>query len=145
MRFRIWPCLVQSSHMCSVKTKTFFSAIRGKTCHLKSKWINLLVCILSEPSSQLYSNKTIQIVLNLKPVLVVVCSVNVVFIDRSGNRISVKAKVGDNILFLARKHGIDLEGGSSLIQGCLLLVASFVHLNLLSLFTQVLWSHKPWE
>lgn len=37
-------------------------------------------------------------------------SVNVVYIDRSGQRIPVKAKVGDNVLYLAHKHGIDLEG-----------------------------------
>lgn len=37
--------------------------------------------------------------------------VNVVYIDRSGQRIPVKAKVGDNVLYLAHKHGIDLEGG----------------------------------
>lgn len=36
--------------------------------------------------------------------------VNVVYIDRSGNRIPVKARVGDNALYLAHKHGIDLEG-----------------------------------
>lgn len=38
--------------------------------------------------------------------------VNVVYIDRSGQRIPVKAKVGDNVLYLAHKHGIDLEGDS---------------------------------
>lgn len=37
---------------------------------------------------------------------------NVVYIDRSGNRIPIKAKVGDNVLYLAHKHGIDLEGQS---------------------------------
>lgn len=36
--------------------------------------------------------------------------VNVVYVDRSGQRIPVKAKVGDNVLYLAHKHGIDLEG-----------------------------------
>lgn len=36
--------------------------------------------------------------------------VNVVYIDRSGERIPVKAKVGDNVLYLAHKHGIGLEG-----------------------------------
>lgn len=36
--------------------------------------------------------------------------VNVVYIDRSGQRIPIKAKVGDNVLYLAHKHGIDLEG-----------------------------------
>ena len=34
------------------------------------------------------------------------------YIDRSGQRIPVKAKVGDNVLYLAHKHGIDLEGDS---------------------------------
>lgn len=36
--------------------------------------------------------------------------VNVVYIDRSGQRIPIKAKVGDNVLYLAHKHEIDLEG-----------------------------------
>lgn len=36
--------------------------------------------------------------------------VNVVYIDRSGQRIPIKAKVGDNVLYLAHKHGVDLEG-----------------------------------
>lgn len=36
--------------------------------------------------------------------------VNVVYVNRSGQRIPVKAKVGDNVLYLAHKHGIDLEG-----------------------------------
>lgn len=38
------------------------------------------------------------------------------YIDRSGERIPVKAKVGDNVLYLAHKHGIDLEGEG----GCIL-------------------------
>lgn len=42
--------------------------------------------------------------------LILYSSVNVVYIDRSGKRIPVKAKVGDNVLYLAHKHGIDLEG-----------------------------------
>lgn len=41
---------------------------------------------------------------------VLFCSINVVFIDRSGQRIPVKAKVGDNVLYLAHLHGIELEG-----------------------------------
>lgn len=32
------------------------------------------------------------------------------YIDRSGQRIPIKAKVGDNVLYLAHKHEIDLEG-----------------------------------
>ena len=37
-------------------------------------------------------------------------SVNVVFIDKEGKRHPIRGKVGDNILFLARRHGIGLEG-----------------------------------
>ncbi|KAI3353292.1 hypothetical protein L3Q82_019833 [Scortum barcoo] len=44
--------------------------------------------------------------------------VNVVYIDRSGQRIPVKAKVGDNVLFLAHKHGIDLEGACEASLAC---------------------------
>lgn len=43
-------------------------------------------------------------------VLLMSFSVNVVFVDRSGQKVPVKAKVGDNVLYLAHKHGIDLEG-----------------------------------
>ena len=38
------------------------------------------------------------------------CSVNVTYIDRDGNRIEVKGKVGDNLLYLAHRHGIEMEG-----------------------------------
>lgn len=38
--------------------------------------------------------------------------VNVVFVDRSGQRIPVSGRVGDNVLHLAQRHGIDLEGGN---------------------------------
>ncbi|XP_062853000.1 ferredoxin-2, mitochondrial [Trichomycterus rosablanca] len=44
--------------------------------------------------------------------------VNVVFIDRSGQRIPVKAKVGDNVLYLAHRHGIDLEGACEASLAC---------------------------
>ncbi|XP_070229744.1 ferredoxin-2, mitochondrial isoform X2 [Bos mutus] len=36
--------------------------------------------------------------------------VNVVFVDRSGQRIPVSGRVGDNVLHLAQRHGLDLEG-----------------------------------
>ncbi|XP_035255276.1 ferredoxin-2, mitochondrial-like [Anguilla rostrata] len=45
-------------------------------------------------------------------------TVNVVYIDRSGKRIPVKAKVGDNVLFLARQHGIELEGACEASLAC---------------------------
>ncbi|XP_045445166.1 ferredoxin-2, mitochondrial isoform X2 [Pipistrellus kuhlii] len=35
--------------------------------------------------------------------------VNVVFVDRSGQRIPVRGRVGDNVLHLAQRHGVDLE------------------------------------
>ncbi|XP_077101674.1 ferredoxin-2, mitochondrial isoform X2 [Siphateles boraxobius] len=44
--------------------------------------------------------------------------VNVVYIDRSGQRIPVKAKVGDNVLYLAHKHGVDLEGACEASLAC---------------------------
>ncbi|XP_022622594.1 ferredoxin-2, mitochondrial [Seriola dumerili] len=44
--------------------------------------------------------------------------VNVVYVDRSGQRIPVKAKVGDNAMYLAHKHGIDLEGACEASLAC---------------------------
>ncbi|XP_070782339.1 ferredoxin-2, mitochondrial [Enoplosus armatus] len=44
--------------------------------------------------------------------------VNVVYIDRSGQRIPIKAKVGDNVLYLAHKHGVDLEGACEASLAC---------------------------
>ncbi|KAI7807971.1 ferredoxin-2, mitochondrial [Triplophysa rosa] len=44
--------------------------------------------------------------------------VHVVFVDRSGRRSPVKAKVGDNALYLAHKHGIDLEGACEASLAC---------------------------
>uniref|UniRef100_A0A8C6MP83 Ferredoxin-2, mitochondrial n=1 Tax=Mus spicilegus TaxID=10103 RepID=A0A8C6MP83_MUSSI len=35
--------------------------------------------------------------------------VNVVFMDCSGKRIPEKGRVGDNVLYLAQRHGVDLE------------------------------------
>lgn len=36
--------------------------------------------------------------------------VNIVFIDKHGNRKPVRGKVGDNVLFLAHRYEIELEG-----------------------------------
>ena len=46
--------------------------------------------------------------------LVWLLRVNVVYIDRSGQRIPVRAKVGDNAMYLAHRHGIELEGKGEL-------------------------------
>ncbi|XP_004595554.2 ferredoxin-2, mitochondrial [Ochotona princeps] len=44
--------------------------------------------------------------------------VNVVFIDRSGQRIPVSGQVGDNVLHLAQRHGVDLEGACEASLAC---------------------------
>ncbi|XP_034401257.1 ferredoxin-2, mitochondrial isoform X2 [Cyclopterus lumpus] len=44
--------------------------------------------------------------------------VNVVYVDRSGQRIPVKAKVGDNVMYLAQRHGIELEGSCEASLAC---------------------------
>ncbi|XP_061839801.1 ferredoxin-2, mitochondrial [Nerophis lumbriciformis] len=44
--------------------------------------------------------------------------VNVVYIDRSGQRIPVKAKVGDNVMYLAQKYEIELEGACEASLAC---------------------------
>ncbi|KAJ6654497.1 hypothetical protein lerEdw1_006804 [Lerista edwardsae] len=44
--------------------------------------------------------------------------VNVVFIDRSGEKIPVQGRVGDDVLHLAQRHGIDLEGACEASLAC---------------------------
>ncbi|XP_049732812.1 ferredoxin-2, mitochondrial [Elephas maximus indicus] len=44
--------------------------------------------------------------------------VNVVFVDRSGRRIPVSGRVGDNVLHLAQRHGVDLEGACEASLAC---------------------------
>ncbi|XP_033029573.1 ferredoxin-2, mitochondrial [Lacerta agilis] len=44
--------------------------------------------------------------------------VNVVFIDRSGQRIPVQGRIGDDVLRLAQKHGIELEGACEASLAC---------------------------
>ncbi|CAL8274397.1 unnamed protein product [Gadus morhua 'NCC'] len=38
--------------------------------------------------------------------------------DRSGKRIPVRAKVGDNAMYLAHRHGIELEGACEASLAC---------------------------
>lgn len=45
-------------------------------------------------------------------------TVNVTYIDREDNKIHVKAKVGDNVLYLAHRHDIDLEGACEASLAC---------------------------
>ena len=37
-------------------------------------------------------------------------SVNITFIDKEGVRRPIRGKIGDNVLYLAHRHGIPLEG-----------------------------------
>uniref|UniRef100_H0UV79 Ferredoxin-2, mitochondrial n=1 Tax=Cavia porcellus TaxID=10141 RepID=H0UV79_CAVPO len=61
------------------------------------------------------------------------CPVNVVFIDRSGQRIPVSGRVGDNVLHLAQRHGVDLEGACEASLACSTchVYVSEAHLDLL--------------
>ncbi|XP_026473749.1 adrenodoxin-like protein, mitochondrial isoform X2 [Ctenocephalides felis] len=44
--------------------------------------------------------------------------VNVIFINKDGTRIPIKGKVGDNVLYLAHRHGIDMEGACEASLAC---------------------------
>jgi len=44
--------------------------------------------------------------------------VNVTFVDKTGKRTHVRAKVGDNVLYLAHRHGIELEGACEASLAC---------------------------
>lgn len=46
------------------------------------------------------------------------CRVNVTFIDKTGQKIKVKGKVGDNILYLAHRYEIDIEGACEASLAC---------------------------
>lgn len=36
--------------------------------------------------------------------------VNVIYIDKNGKEIPIKGKIGDNLMYLAHRHGIEMEG-----------------------------------
>jgi len=44
--------------------------------------------------------------------------VNVTFVDKTGKRIPIRAKIGDNVLYLAHRHGIELEGACEASLAC---------------------------
>ncbi|XP_051631933.1 ferredoxin-2, mitochondrial [Pseudopipra pipra] len=44
--------------------------------------------------------------------------VNVVFVDRSGREVPVRGRVGDNVLHLAQRHGLELEGACEASLAC---------------------------
>ncbi|GFG36010.1 hypothetical protein Cfor_03591 [Coptotermes formosanus] len=44
--------------------------------------------------------------------------VNVTYIDKNGNKIPVRGKVGDNVLYLAHRYGIEMEGACEASLAC---------------------------
>ncbi|KAK3914812.1 Adrenodoxin-like protein 1, mitochondrial [Frankliniella fusca] len=44
--------------------------------------------------------------------------VNVTYIDKDGKSNAVRGKVGDNVLYLAHRHGIDMEGACEASLAC---------------------------
>ncbi|KAL1137750.1 hypothetical protein AAG570_009446 [Ranatra chinensis] len=44
--------------------------------------------------------------------------VNVVFVDKDGTRRPVRGKVGDNVLYLAHRHGVCMEGACEASLAC---------------------------
>ncbi|XP_061168081.1 adrenodoxin-like protein 1, mitochondrial [Saccostrea echinata] len=44
--------------------------------------------------------------------------VNITFIDKTGTPIPIKGKIGDNVLYLAHRYGIELEGACEASLAC---------------------------
>eukprot|EP00045_Choanoeca_perplexa_P002430 m.24473 g.24473 ORF g.24473 m.24473 type:complete len:174 (+) comp11514_c0_seq2:2-523(+) len=44
--------------------------------------------------------------------------VNITFIIRNGDRVPVRGKIGDNVLYLAHRYGIELEGACEASLAC---------------------------
>ncbi|CAD7082175.1 unnamed protein product [Hermetia illucens] len=44
--------------------------------------------------------------------------VNITFVDKDGKRIPVRGKIGDNVLYLAHRFGVDMEGACEASLAC---------------------------
>ncbi|XP_071952073.1 adrenodoxin-like protein 1, mitochondrial [Antedon mediterranea] len=44
--------------------------------------------------------------------------VNIVYVDRDGERIPVQGKVGDNVMYLSHRHGVEIEGACEASLAC---------------------------
>ncbi|XP_023168021.1 adrenodoxin-like protein 1, mitochondrial [Drosophila hydei] len=44
--------------------------------------------------------------------------VNITYVDKDGKRTKVQGKVGDNVLYLAHRHGIEMEGACEASLAC---------------------------
>ena len=56
-----------------------------------------------------------------------VVSVNVVYIDRHGERREIRGKVGDNALYLAYRYGIEMEGELQNATVLIVVLSSSIH------------------
>ncbi|XP_077300590.1 adrenodoxin-like protein 1, mitochondrial Ferredoxin 1 [Arctopsyche grandis] len=44
--------------------------------------------------------------------------VNVIYVDKDGNKTNIKGKVGDNLLYLAHRYGVNMEGACEASLAC---------------------------
>ncbi|EDW70066.1 adrenodoxin-like protein 1, mitochondrial [Drosophila virilis] len=44
--------------------------------------------------------------------------VNITYVDKEGKRTKVQGKVGDNVLYLAHRHGVEMEGACEASLAC---------------------------
>jgi len=44
--------------------------------------------------------------------------VNVIYIDKDGKRVPVRGKIGDNVLYLAHRYGVEMEGACEASLAC---------------------------
>ncbi|KAF7401594.1 hypothetical protein HZH68_007414 [Vespula germanica] len=44
--------------------------------------------------------------------------VNITFVDKTGKKIPIKGKIGDNVLYLAHRYGIEMEGACEASLAC---------------------------
>ncbi|XP_033103554.1 adrenodoxin-like protein 1, mitochondrial [Anneissia japonica] len=44
--------------------------------------------------------------------------VNIVYIDRDGDQIPVQGKIGDNVMYLSHRHGVEIEGACEASLAC---------------------------
>lgn len=68
-----------------------------------------------------------------------ISSVNITFIDKEGKQRPVRGKVGDNVLYLAHRYGIELEGKKMTIFWMLVVVCLFMRKFTTHLF-RCMWS-----
>lgn len=56
--------------------------------------------------------------MDLKCFFLSVFRVNIVYVSKHGERIPVRGKIGDNALYLAHRHGIEMEGACEASLAC---------------------------